>query len=158
VSATHLGELSYDAAIRALDLQERGVEQLRARTGTLLAASSLTASFLGAQAIQHSRGSLGTLDVFALISLAVSMLLCISVLLPKSGFVFSLSAPKMYESLFDVADDDRELHRRLIYWLEDYWQTNQARVRRLGRCYSGAAFALLLQLMFWAWALVSTIV
>jgi hypothetical protein len=32
-----LAELSYNAAVRALDLQERGVEQLRARTGTLLA-------------------------------------------------------------------------------------------------------------------------
>jgi hypothetical protein len=158
VSATHLGKLSYDAAIRALDVQERGVEQLRARTGTLLAASSLTASFLGAQAIQRSRGSLGTLDAFALVSLAASMLLCINVLLPKTGLVFSLSAPRMYESLFEVADDDRELYRRLIYWLEDYWQSNQARVQRLGRYYSGAAFALLLQLMFWAWALMSTIV
>jgi hypothetical protein len=28
-----LVELSYDAAVRALDLQERGVERLRARTG-----------------------------------------------------------------------------------------------------------------------------
>jgi hypothetical protein len=64
----------------------------------------------------------------------------------------------MYESLFEVADDDRELHRRLIYWLEDYWQSNQARVEKLGRYYFGAALALLLQLMFWAWALVSTIV
>jgi hypothetical protein len=94
-----------------------------ARTnGTLLAASSLTASFLGAQAIRRSRESLGTLEIFALISLAASMLLCINVLLPKSGFVFSLSAPRMYESLFEVANDACELHRRLIYWLEDYWQ------------------------------------
>ena len=49
VSPGILSELSYDAAVRALDLQERAVEQLRARTGTLLAASSLTASFLGVQ-------------------------------------------------------------------------------------------------------------
>jgi len=151
-----LAELSYDAAIRALDLQERGVEQLRARTGTLLAASSLTASFLGAQTIQHS-SDLDVLDVFALISLACSVLLCIYVLLPKSGFVFSLNAPTMYESLFEVANDEREVYRRLVYWLESYWQSNQAKIDRLGRYYFGAAVILLLQLVFWSWALADTI-
>jgi len=156
MSAGHLAKLSYDAAIRALDLQERGVEQLRTRTGTLLAASSLTASFLGAQTIQRSSG-LGTLDALALVSLVSSILLSIYVLLPKSGFVFGLNAPRMYESLFEVADDEREIRRRLIYWLEGYWQSNQAKIETLGRYYFGAAITLLLQLLFWAWALADTI-
>ncbi len=130
-----LAGLSYDAAIRALDLQERGVEQLRARTGTLLAASSLTASFLGAQTIQHT-GGLGTLGALALVSLAASIVLCVYVLLPKRGFVFSLSAPRMYEALFEVAEDEEEVRRRLIYWLEEYWNANQAKIDDLGRYFS----------------------
>jgi hypothetical protein len=44
MTSSILAQLSYDAALRALDLQERAVEQLRARTGILLAASSLTTS------------------------------------------------------------------------------------------------------------------
>jgi hypothetical protein len=148
--------LSYDAAIRALDLQERGVEQLRARTGTLLAASSLTASFLGAQTIQHSSG-LGTLSALALVALACSILMCTYVLLPKSGFVFSLSGPRMYESLFEVEDDDREVRRRLVYWLEEFWQANQAKIDALGRYYFVAAVALMLQLILWSWALADNI-
>jgi hypothetical protein len=84
MTANRLGELSYEAAVRALDVQERGVEQLRARTGVLLAASSLTASFLGAQAIQHANG-LDPLGALALISLAGSIAASIYVLLPKSG-------------------------------------------------------------------------
>jgi hypothetical protein len=156
MSSGTLVELSYDAAVRALDLQERSVEQLRARTGTLLAASSLTASFLGAQTIQHADG-LGTLGALALISLASSIGLCVYVLLPKNGFVFSLSAPKMYESLFDYRDDDEEVRRRLIYWLEDFWKDNQDKIDNLGRYYLGAAIALMLQLVFWSWALAGTI-
>jgi hypothetical protein len=156
MSAGLLAEMSYDAAVRALDLQERGVEQLRARTGTLLAASSLTASFLGAQTIQHGSG-LGTLGALALVSLACSILLCIYVLLPKSGFVFSLNASTMYESLFEVADDAQEVRRRLVYWLEEYWQTNQAKIDDLGRYYFGGAVALMLQLVFWSWALADNI-
>jgi len=151
-----LARLSYDAAVRALDLQERSVEQLRARTGTLLAASSLTASFLGAQTIQRSNG-LDTLGALALVALACSILLCIYVLLPKSGFVFSLSAPKMYESLYEISDNEDEVHRRLAYWLEDFWQANQAKIDILGRYYFAAAIALVLQLVFWSWALAANI-
>lgn len=106
-----LAELSYEAGVRALDLQERSVEQLRARTGTLLAASSLTASFLGAQAIAHTNG-LGVLGGLALVSLAASIGLCVYVLLPKKGFTFSVSAPEMYEQLFAVRDDEEEVRRR----------------------------------------------
>jgi len=151
-----LAELSYEAAVRALDLQERAIEQLRARTGTLLAASSLIASFLGAQAIQRANG-LDTLGPLALISLISSICLCVYVLLPKSGFVFSVKAPTMYEGLFEFAHDDQEVRRRLIYWLEEYWQDNQSKIESLGRYYLGAAIALILQLVFWSWALADTL-
>jgi len=83
--------------------------------------------------------------------------LCIYVLLPKSGFVFSLSAPKMYESLYEISDNEDEVHRRLAYWLEDFWQANQAKIDILGRYYFAAAIALVLQLVFWSWALAANI-
>ncbi len=113
MSIAPLPELSYQAAIRSLDLQERGVEQLRARTGTLLAASSLTASFLGAQAIQ--RNGIGLFGALALASLASSIALCIYVLLPKSDLVFDIEPSKMYESLLDAVADESELRRQLLY-------------------------------------------
>jgi hypothetical protein len=152
VSRSLLAELSYDAAVRALDLQERAIEQLRSRTGTLLAASSLTASFLGAQTIQHADG-IGALSALALVALACSIGLCVYVLLPKSGFVFSLNAARLYEQLFVVAEDEEEVYRRLVYWLESYWQSNQDKIDDLGRYYLGAAIALMLQLALWSWAL-----
>jgi hypothetical protein len=150
-----LPELSYQAAIRSLDLQERVVEQLRARTGTLLAASSLTASFLGAQAIQ--RNGIGPLGVLALIALVASIALCIYVLLPKSDLVFDIKPFRMYESLLDEATDESELRLRLIYWLDSFWQANQGTIDALGRYYVAAAIALLLQLTFWSSALAASI-
>jgi hypothetical protein len=151
-----LAHLSYDAAIRSLDLQERAVEQLRARTATLLAASSLTASFLGAQTIQHAKAP-GALDTMALVSFVGSIGLCVCVLIPRSAYVFSVSGAKMYERAFDVANNDEEVRRRLIYWFEEYWTNNQARIEVLDRCYLAAAVALILQLSFWCLALVSII-
>lgn len=155
-SSLALSELSYDAAVRALDLQERAVEQLRARTGTLLAASSLTASFLGAQALQRGNG-LGVLGAAALISLACSVSLCVYVLLPKKGFKFSVNATTLYEELFEFADDEGEVRRRLAYWLEDFWAQNQDKIDDLGSYFFGAAVALMLQLVFWTWMLIDTI-
>jgi hypothetical protein len=149
-------ELSFAAGVRALDLQERAVEQLRARTGILLAASSLTASFLGAQTIQHESG-LTALSGLALISLAASIGLCVYVLLPKRAFKFSLSGPQVYETLFELGDDDEEIRRRLAYWLEEFWKRNQLRIDQLGRYFFGAAVALMLQLVFWTFALATNI-
>jgi hypothetical protein len=63
----------------------------------------------------------------------------------------------MYEELFEFVDDDEEVRRRLIYWLEEFWQDNQSKIESLGRYYLGAAIALMLQLIFWSWALADTI-
>jgi hypothetical protein len=151
-----LVELSYAAALRALDLQERGVEQLRGRTGTLLAATSLTASFLGAQSIANTKG-LSTLGALALVALATSILTCIYILLPKRGFIFSVSGVRMFESLFEFKDDADEARRHLVYWLEGYYNDNQTRIDRLGRCYAVAALALALQVLLWCVALATTL-
>lgn len=135
-----LTDLGYAAGVRALDLQERAVDQLRARTGTLLAAASLTASFLGGQTISHTH-HLGVLEILALLALTGSIGLCVYVLLPKEGFTFSLNGVGVYETLFPLGDDEQEIKRRLIYWLEDYWQANQKKIDRLSRLYLWAALA-----------------
>lgn len=146
-------ELSYEQAIRALDLQERGIEQLRNRAGIVLAAASVTASFLGAQTIQRGNG-LGALETLALVSLAGSICFSVYVLLPKQGFVFSVSAPRVYEELY--GEGGEEAQRRLIYWLEGYWQQNQEKIEVLGQHFFAAALALIAQFVFWSWALADT--
>lgn len=64
-------KLAYEAALRGLDKQEGQLEELRARTGVLLAASSLAASFLGQQAFRHPHPRV--LAVAALLAFVVSM-------------------------------------------------------------------------------------
>ena len=120
-----LADLSYDAGVRALDLQERAVEQLRSRTGTLLAAASLTASFLGGQTISHTR-QLGALEVLALAALAASVGLCVYVLMPKEGFTFSLNAAGAYEELFASPT----MTKRSSGVASTGWRTTGRRTRR----------------------------
>jgi hypothetical protein len=88
-----LARRSYELALRGLGQQEASVAELRARTGTLLTAASLLATFLGALALD--REGLGVLSVVALTAYGLSGILCVWILLPKRGFVFrgALGAP-----------------------------------------------------------------
>lgn len=81
--------LAYEAAQRALDKQERLIDELRSRTGLLLAAASLGASFLGREAFAGDpKDGLATT---ALVAFLVAVAGSVYVLLPKSEkFVFAL--------------------------------------------------------------------
>jgi len=48
-----LEELAFDLSMQALSRQEHSLEDLRTRAGTLLAASSVVSSFLGATALNR---------------------------------------------------------------------------------------------------------
>src|SRR3954452_8097828 len=47
-------ELAFEEAGRALDARERAVNELRSRSGVLIAAAAITTSFFGARAITAS--------------------------------------------------------------------------------------------------------
>ncbi len=72
MSAVLLAELTYEQAQKALEQQERQVTELRQRTGTLLAAAALTASFFGAAAL--GRDGVALPVVLAGMALAVTVL------------------------------------------------------------------------------------
>jgi hypothetical protein len=152
-----LSELSYAEGIRGLEVQERTVDQLRARTGLLLAASSLSASFLGSETIQRQHTGLSLPSVLALIALVVSIGLCVYLLVGKKGFVFSLNPAEMYEALFEYREDENEMQRRLAYWTHGFWEANDDKLKVLWRWFTGAAAALILQLVFWSWSLAASI-
>jgi hypothetical protein len=63
----------------------------------------------------------------------------------------------LYETLYEYRDNDAEMQRRLAYWLEGYWRANQAKIDTLGAWFFTAAVGLILQLVFWTWALAGTI-
>jgi len=78
--AGELEQLAYELARDALAQQDKTLDELRARTGTLLAAASLVASFLGARAVD--RGGFDWLNVLALVAFTSSALLSVYVLFP----------------------------------------------------------------------------
>lgn len=143
-----LEQTTYELAVRALAQQEQALTEIRSRTGTLLTASSLIASFLGAEAI--GRNGLNAWIVLALVAFGLSVVLSIYVLLPKAGLIFALDAPETYEALYGVRDDEEEFARRLTYWVQGFREGNHSTVHRLTRTFEFASAALLIEIVLLA--------
>jgi hypothetical protein len=135
-----LARLAFEASVRSLDKQERLLDELRARTGLLLAASSLAISFVGRPVFQEA----DTLVlVLGLLAFAISIAASVYVLLPKPAkFVFSLEGSAVFEQLYEFRDEMPEVYRRLTYDLDRFWEENDDVMTRLFRWFQVAAAAL----------------
>jgi hypothetical protein len=135
-----LARLAYEESVRSLDKQERLLEELRARTGLLLAASSLAISFVGRPAFQEAAT---VVVVLGLVAFAISIAASVYVLLPKPAkFVFSLEGSAVFEELYEFRDEMPEVYRRLTYDLDRFWDENDEVMTRLFRWFGIAAAAL----------------
>jgi hypothetical protein len=156
LAATHelpdtsaLAQLSYELSLRTLSQQESSLNELRARTATLIAAASLVTSFLGGAAI--ARDGLDGWSVVALIAFVASIALATWVLLPKEHLIFSVHGSALFEDeikadIFEI----RETHRRLAYWLDGYHAENEPKVFQLFAFYRWSTVALLGEVLFWS--------
>ncbi len=143
--AAEFEKLAYEAAQRGLDKQEGLLEELRSRTGVLLAASSLAASFLGQQAFRHPhpRG----FAIAALVAFVISITASVFILLPKKNLVFAAVGSRLYEGLYALRDDLPEVYRRLAYDMDRFWESNDKTIRWLTRAFRLAAGALVLEIL-----------
>jgi hypothetical protein len=137
--------LAYDSALRALDKQEALLNELRSRTGVLLAASALAASFLGETAFGSASGLIAAVALGAfLFSIGASVF----ILVPRAdGFVFSLSGRTIHEELFEFKGDLEEVYRRLAYDLERVRAANNIRLLPLLRAYRLCAASLVVEIL-----------
>jgi hypothetical protein len=137
--------LAFDAALRALDKQEALLDELRGRTGALLAASALAASFLGAEAFKDPSPVLAAI---ALLAFAGSIGASVFILVPRrEHFTFSLSGPGVYEGLYEVREDLGEVYRRLAYDLLGFWEANDEQLQPLFWAYRLGAGALVVEIL-----------
>jgi hypothetical protein len=141
-----LARLAYQLSRSMLERQERVMNELRARTGVLLAASSIAASFLGAQA---ARGDTGILTFLAVGMFVISVGAATYVLLPKSNLIFSVRGSVLFEEGSQQGLPLDETYRRLAYWLEGFHESNQIAVDGLFAWFRIATLAVLLQVVLW---------
>lgn len=141
-----LEKLAFSLSLRSLEHQEATLDDLRSRTGTLLAASALVASFLGSRVLEDG---LGVLAVLALLAFLISILASVYVLLPKPHLIFSLRGSVLFEEEADDPGGLDETHRKLAYWLDGYRDSNEPTVEKLFRTYGLATAAVVVEVILW---------
>jgi hypothetical protein len=150
-----LGSLVYETALTALRGQDEELNRLRIHTGTLIAAGSLVASFLGAQTL--TRSGAGPWAVLGLVAFVLSILPCVYLLVPKRGLFFHFSGPVLYENFNGSETPMDEIHATVAGWLQTYYDENQKKIDSLNRYFAAACAALVAEIVFFAVGLQATI-
>jgi hypothetical protein len=146
--------LAYEASLRALDQQRRSLEEIRSRTGVLLAAASICASFLGSKALERHASVI--VIVLALTALVMTLLLGILVLTVRERLVFSVSGSELHNRLL-VVRTRADQHRYLAEWLTAAWNRNEPSIRSINARLRAMAGALAIQMVLWSLALGVTV-
>lgn len=155
ISVPRLEEIVYEAGRNALADQDAVVSGIRQRTGTLLAAHALVASFLGATTVKakglHGWGWL------AVAALVIGLALA-AILLSNWRLRFAVDAPELYAELYDAAADeaDDETLGWLVsaaYGYQELRAENASRVKLMGRLLTSLGILMVLQTLFWLAAL-----
>lgn len=141
-----IAEAAYDLALRAIEQQERRLNELRGRGGTLVAAASIAASVLGAQAVRT--GSLEALAALAIVAYVCCVLSTLYVLLPHK-LVLEFRGCVLFEFARAADASDDEALRTAADWIEEFHESNRDELARLGRWYSAAVIAVGIEIVLW---------
>jgi hypothetical protein len=148
-------EIVFQAGRDALADQDGVVTGIRQRTGTLLAAHALVASFLGATTVK-AKGLLG-FSWAALVALMLGLGIS-AVLLSNWKLRFAIDAPDFYAELYDEAASEAETDTlgwlvSAAYGYHNLRRANAKRVRIMGGLLTALGVLMVLQTIFWLVAL-----
>jgi hypothetical protein len=148
-----LEELVYSAAQRALDQQSTALSDLRTRTSTLVAAATLSASFLGAAAIGH--GAPAWAAVLAMTAFLLTGTFAGWVLWP-ARVSFAVDIDLMDEKLYPDWEDPAAYLLRAAYGLRNAYIENKTVIERREFIFRLALLTLGAETLLWALALALT--
>jgi hypothetical protein len=150
-----LEQIAYDAGRSALADQESLVAGIRQRTGTLLAAHALVASFLGGATLRAQ--GLSPFGWVAVVALGIGLIVA-AVLLAPWQLRFAVDARKIYDKLYARAS--REATAGTLIWLaeagfihQSLHEENAARVRCMSGLSGFLAALMVCQTLAWLAAL-----
>jgi hypothetical protein len=148
-----LEELVYSAAQRALDQQSTALSDLRTRTSTLVAAATLSASFLGAAAI--GRGAPAWAVVLSMAAFLSTGAFAGWVLWPAQ-VLFAVDADRVEEELLPYREDPAAYLLEATHGLRGAYRENRKVIARRELVLRFALIALGAETVLWALALALT--
>jgi hypothetical protein len=144
--------LAFDEAGRALDGQERTVNELRSRAGVLIAAAAITTSFFGARAVNQDLSTMVWLATGAFACIGISVLF---VLWPRSNWEFSASATDLIATYIEteVRASLPRIHRDLALHRSASYDRNATQLRVLFGAFRVGLILLVVEVGAWMVAL-----
>ena len=129
-----------EEARRAINTQVSALDELRARTGVLLAAAAVSGSFLGAATADRGV-SLSFWGGAAVVAFVLGVFSCIVVLWPPGddAWTFVNSPKQLIEDWIKVDQEGQTLHVFLAGCLEEHYDKNEKRLLRLYKWFQAAA-------------------
>jgi hypothetical protein len=142
-------QIAYEAAVRAVEHQARQLDELRSRTGLLVAAAAVAGSLLGARALAEPWDGLA---LWASIAFGVCIALCMAILVPWwFAWYFTFNARILLE---DWADEPRRggampMQRWMAESLQTHWRGNSRRLAWMYGTFTVAVLALAAEVTLW---------
>ena len=142
-------KLVHEEALRAIEGQERSLDELRTRVGVLLASTVIATAFFGGVAIRpdHVRGwQWAALYVFV-----ASAIMQVGLLLPIPGWRFKRSPVRLigeYVEAENPASLD-EMYRDLSLHIWADKKSNDRRLKPMWWIFTAAALALVAKVVLW---------
>jgi hypothetical protein len=145
--------LAFDEAVRTLDHQEAGLDNLRARSGMLLAALSVVTSFLGAAAI--GAHGVGPMAFVGIVTFAAAGVVLVGLLWPRANWKWRFSPERIIADYVEGDDpaDVNAMYRDLALHLGDNHDDNQTRIDRMWLAFEVACLLLVVEVVVWILAL-----
>jgi len=141
-------QLAYDESVRGLDIQSSSIDELRSRTGVLLAAASIASAFLGATALKHHH-VLYWVSVVAIILFVAAIFFCLSVLWPSEDWEFAYNARTLDTEYFAKDVDASEMCRAMALGNADSRKVNGEKLKRRFTPFRCACVALVANIIMW---------
>lgn len=147
-------DLVFDEARRSVDYQASSLDELRSRTGNLLAAASVTTAFLGAR-VFDSGHPLTFWGWLAVLLFFLSGIVVVLILRPQTGWIFTLNAKKLIDGYIDASPpaDLETMRRNLALHLHDHSRKNEVILNSLYRLFNFSCFLVVLTVISWLVAL-----
>ncbi len=143
-------ELAYEEARRALDTQESVVNELRTRSGVLIAAAAITTSFFGGRALADATvGSAGWLAIgfFGLVGVSV-----LAVLWPRTDWSFTVNAERFIATYVESDEGPLalpDIHRDLALHMSTSYVVNARQLHVLTIAFRLGAIFLVGEVIAW---------
>jgi hypothetical protein len=149
--ATSISELTYELSLRSLTQQEAALNELRSRTGVLLAATAIAIALLGGRALED--GGRTVIDLAGGTLAILSFMLSVFVLAPKRDFAFVVDAGEVHDTFTREGVGLDDAHAALVYWNREAWEENQLVIDGLVRAFRWARVTLVSAVALWSIAL-----